>query len=148
MTTLIVFCLLSTSWAQAKVLPGDSASYKGILFGNTYSLYRVDVIAFDEKTWMTEYKLTEVFEDGTRKESVEKKQVMTDFEGKKLEEDCAEYGENRPFSLPTQPDVATCRIRDMNDPELFIDVAEVPFGYVYFHDPDGSYLEMTEFIKN
>lgn len=146
--SFVLFLLCSFSFAQAKVLPGDSASYRGILNGNIYSLYRVEVISFDEASWMTEYKVTEIFEDGTRKESVEKKQVITDSEGRKLEERCSEYGENRLYSLPNQATVASCRVRDMRDPEIYIDVAEVPFGYVYYHDSDGSYFEMIDFIKN
>lgn len=147
--TLIV-CLnlfvLSYSWAKA--VPGDYATYRGKLNGKTYKLYRTEVLRFSEATYDTEYKITEVFEDGSTQESTETKPLMDDNIGNTIEKKCEQYGERIIFTMPeSSATIPSCRLRDTNVHELFIDAANVPFGFTYFEDPDGSYLELVDFKK-
>lgn len=146
---ITLFNLLVTSVTWAKAMPGDYAIYKGKMNGKTYKFYRTEILSFDEATYDTKFKTTEVFEDGTMVESVEVKAVMDDSIGDIIEKKCEQYGERILFTMPdSSSTIASCRVRDMADPGLFIDAANVPFGFVYYEDPDGSYLELIDFKKN
>lgn len=145
---LMTVNLFFNSLLMAKATPGDYATYKGKLKGHAYKLYRTEILAFDQATYDTEFKTTEVFEDGTIIESTEVKPLMDDHIGNIIETKCEQYGERILFSMPDASTIPSCRVRDVNDPNLFIDAANVPFGFVYFEDPDGSYLELIDFKKN
>lgn len=146
---IILLNLFIHSFSWAKAVPGDYATYRGKLSGKTYKLYRTEVVSFDEATYDTEYKITEVFEDGTTQVSTETKALMDDNIGNTIEKKCEQYGERIIFTMPnSSTTIPTCRVRDDHVHELFIDAANVPFGFTYFEDPDGSYLELVDFLKN
>lgn len=145
-SVLFLLILMFQSLSSDAVTPGDYAIYKGALNGKEYSLYRTEVLSFDPETSLVKYLVTEILTDGTRIETIKTEKALTDNQGAYIENNCENYGERIDFRLNDQV-IPSCRLRDMNTPEFYIDVAKVPFGFVFFNDPDdGSHLELVDML--
>jgi hypothetical protein len=145
MKTILFALLFSFSTTLlASVSPGDFASYKGTLDGKEYVLYRTEVLSYNAETSTVEYKLTTETVDGIHDETIKTEQALTDEQGAYLVSNCEQYGERIEFPFNGNI-IAGCRVKDVSSNEFYIDVANVPFGCLYFHEKNGSFLTLVDF---